>query len=83
MNQDERKDSASGGEETKIYLTGNSTLQTPDESARDKAKDPRQDTTMEASSDDLHETTADHLAGSDRAGTAERKDNSLSDNNNE
>jgi hypothetical protein len=81
MDQNDRKDSAAGGEETNIYLTGDSTLQTPEEAAKDKSKDTREDTTMEVSADDLHETAADRLAGSDRAGTAERKDNSNSDNN--
>lgn len=70
-------------DETPIYLTGDSTLQTPSEDAKDSAFDPRQDTSMEPSSDDLHETTADRLAGSDRAGTAERKENDTDDQDNE
>lgn len=70
-------------EETKIYLTGDSTLQTPDEDRRDKSIDPRNDNTIDVSADDLHETKADRLAGSDRAGTAERKDNSNSPQNDE
>ncbi len=60
--------------ETPIYLTGDSTLQTPAEDEKDKTKDPRRDDTMEPSNDDLHEINADRLAGSDRAGTAERKE---------
>ena len=68
-------------EETKIYLTGDSTLQTPDEDRRDKSIDPRNDNTIDVSADDLHETKADRLAGSDRAGTAERKDNTNSPQN--
>jgi|GEM_PF-2640552 len=63
--------------ETPIYLTTDSTLQTPDEDRRDKAIDPRNDTTMDVSDTDLRESDADKFAGSDRAGTAERKDNSI------
>lgn len=70
MQQDKKQDSS---EETPIYLTGDSTLQTPEEDRKDKANDPRRNDTFEPSNDDLHETTADRAAGSDRAGTAERK----------
>lgn len=63
--------------ETPIYLTTDSTLQTQDEDRRDKAIDPRNDNTMDVSDTDLRETDADKYAGSDRAGTAERKDNSI------
>jgi hypothetical protein len=63
--------------ETKIYLTPDSTLQTPEEDRHDKSIDPREDNTISVSNDDLHETNADRLAGSDRAGTAERKDNEI------
>lgn len=62
-------------DETPIYLTSDSTLQTPSEDRHDKAIDPRKDDTLSVSNDDLHETKADRLAGSDRAGTAERKEN--------
>lgn len=63
-------------EETKIYLTSDSTLQTSEEHSHDQSIDPRKDNTIDVSADDLHETKADRLAGSDRAGTAERQDNS-------
>ena len=66
------------GDETPIYVDSNTTLQTPAEHAHDKSVDPRQDTAREASKDDLHETANDRLAGSDRAGTFERKDNNMS-----
>jgi len=36
--------------------------------------------TIDVSNDDLHETNADRFTGSDRAGTAERKDNEMSNN---
>lgn len=65
----------SAGDSTPIYLTGNSTLQTPEEDAHDTSIDPRTDDTMEPSNDDLHITRADRMAGSDRAGTSERKEN--------
>jgi hypothetical protein len=75
---EERKDKQNNsGEETPIYLTTDSTLQTSDEARRDKAIDPRQDDTMDVSDTDLKESDADKYAGSDRAGTAERKDNSI------
>ena len=70
-------------EGTKIYLTPDSTLQTPDEDSRDKNIDPRNDNKIDISNDDLHETDADRFAGSDRAGTAERKDNDLNTENDE
>ncbi len=60
-------------EGTPIYLNSDSTLQTPEEDRKDKANDPRKDEEISVSNDDLHETKADRLAGSDRAGTAERK----------
>jgi hypothetical protein len=62
-------------ESTPIYLTSDSTLQTPEEDRRDKSKDPRNNDSLSVSNDDLHETKGDRLAGSDRAGTSERKDN--------
>lgn len=57
-----------------IYLTSDSTLQTPAEDRHDKNIDPEKDNTISVSNDDLHTTQADRLAGSDRAGTSERKD---------
>lgn len=63
-------------EGTPIYLTPDSTLQTPDEDRRDKEKDPRDSDTLSVSNDDLRTSDADRFAGSDRAGTSERKDNS-------
>lgn len=71
---DSRLASNAGNEPTPIYLTPDSTLQTPDEDKRDKSTDPRKDDSLSVSNDDLHETSADRLAGSDRAGTAERKE---------
>lgn len=70
-------------EETPIYLTGDSTLQTPEEDRRDSSQGAKQDMAMEPSKDDLHETNADRFAGSDRAGTAERKDNDMDPSNND
>jgi hypothetical protein len=65
------------GEETKIYLTPGSSLQTPEEDRRDKSTDSGRDENISVSRDDLHETNADKYTGSDRACTAERKDNQL------
>ena len=73
-NREQQNDKkTSEGEETKIYLTPDSSLQTPEEDRHDKSTDPRKDESLSVSSE--HETTADRYAGSDRAGTAERKDN--------
>jgi hypothetical protein len=74
-NQDAQRDtrSSENAEETPIYLTGDSTLQTPEEDRHDKSTDPAENDTMDVSNDDLHETNADRMAGSDRAGTSERK----------
>jgi hypothetical protein len=73
-NEEEQQErSAGASEETPIFLTGDSTLQTPEEDRHDKSKDPREDDRLDVSNDDLHETNADRMAGSDRAGTAERK----------
>jgi hypothetical protein len=77
MNKEEQQKKGSQGEETPIYLTGDSTLQTPAEHRHDKSVDTRQDSSRETSKDDLHQTDDDRLAGSDRAGTFERKDNSM------
>jgi hypothetical protein len=56
-------------------LTPDSTLQTPEEDEHDKNIDARKDNSISVSNDDLHNTNADHFAGSDRPGTAERNDN--------
>lgn len=72
--KNERK---AANEPTPIYLTPDSTLQTPEEDRRDKSKDPRNDDSLSVSNDDLHETKGDRMAGSDRAGTSERKDNTV------
>lgn len=67
--------SNAANEPTPIYLTPDSTLQSPEEDRHDKGLDPRTDNSISVSNDDLHETEADRFAGSDRAGTSERKDN--------
>ncbi|MCW3074781.1 MAG: hypothetical protein JWP69_1850 [Flaviaesturariibacter sp.] len=62
--QREQDDSnRSDGEGTPIYLTSDSTLQSPEEHAHDKTVDPRKDTTREVSNDDLHEIKAGRLTG--------------------
>lgn len=57
MNND--KQNKSGQEETKIYLTPDSTLQTPEEHQHDQKVDPRKDNTLDVSNDDLRETDVD------------------------
>lgn len=48
-----------GAEETKIYLTPDSTLQTPEEHQHDQSVDPRKDNSISVSNDDLRETDID------------------------
>lgn len=55
-----------------IHLTSDSTLQTPEEYHLDK-ETPHKDELIISSTDD-HTSNSDGLAGTDRAGTAERKD---------
>lgn len=59
MNQNQNKKQQA--EETKIYLTPNSTLQTPEEHRHDQGIDPRKDNTREVSNDDLRETETDRI----------------------
>lgn len=77
MQEQNRDRQNKSSEETKISLTPDSTLQTPEEDQHDKSIDPRKDNSIAVSNDDLHETDADRYAGSDRAGTSERKDNRM------
>ena len=58
-NKENKSDNNQAEEETKIYLTSDSTLQTPEEHQHDQSVDPRKDTTMEVSNDDLRETIID------------------------
>jgi len=51
-------------EETKIYLTPDSTLQTPEEHQHDQQVDPRNDNTISVSNDDLRETDIDRFRDS-------------------
>ncbi len=77
-NKDQQPDNrTSQNDETKIYLTRDSSLQTPEEDAHDKNVDPAKGNEMDVSNDDLRETNADRFAASDRAGIAERMDNEM------
>jgi hypothetical protein len=71
--QQQNNKKTSEGEETKIYLTPDSSLQTQEEDRFDKSTDQAKNDSLSVSREP--ETTADRYAGSDRAGTAERKDN--------
>lgn len=81
MKENKNKQQNPAQEETPVYLTSDSTLQTPEEHRHDTSVDTRKDAGLEPSKDDLHETNADRFAGSDRAGTAERKDNDMDASN--
>lgn len=61
----------SHGEGTPIYLTGNSTLQSPEEHAHDKSVDPNKDIKVSISNDDLHDINAGKLTGRDGTTTDE------------
>ena len=50
-------------EETPIYLTSNSTLQTPSEHEHDQSVDPTKDTTREVSRDDLNDIKLGTITG--------------------
>jgi hypothetical protein len=59
-------------ESTPIYLTTDSTLQTPDEHEHDQQVDPRKDDSMDVSDTDLEEIKAGRLTG--REPGADRKE---------
>ena len=60
-----KKEQATGSsrEPTPIYLTSNSTLQTPEEHERDQGVDPAKDDTMDVSDSDLQDIKAGRLTG--------------------
>jgi hypothetical protein len=58
----DRKEQTGKDQTTKIYLTEDSTLQTPEEDRHDKSQDPSKNDTLEPSNDDLHETNRDRAA---------------------
>ncbi len=65
INNDKKNnsDNKEAGEETKIYLTSDSTLQTPEEHKHDQSVDPRKDNTIDVSNSDLRETETDRNRG--------------------
>jgi hypothetical protein len=48
-------------QETKIYLTPDSTLQTPEEHQHDQSVDPRKDNRISVSNDDMRDTDIDRF----------------------
>jgi hypothetical protein len=60
-NKENQRDNNKAAEETKIYLTPDSTLQTPEEHQHDQAVDPRRDNTIGVSNDDLRDTDIDRF----------------------
>lgn len=61
-NDDKREKSQNEeSEELKIYGAPGSTLQTPEEHRHDQSVDPRKDSTIEVSNDDLRKTDIDKL----------------------
>lgn len=63
--QNDQQEAKNVGEETPIYLTSNSTLQTPSEHRHDQSVDATKDTTIEVSRDDLHDIKLGTLTGRD------------------
>ena len=65
MNKEDQEKQQRGNKnevnETKIYLTPDSTLQTPEEHQHDQSVDPRKDNTIGVSNDDLRETDIDRF----------------------
>lgn len=61
MNNDKNTNKPEQEDELKIYGAPGSTLQTPEEHQHDQSIDPRKDSTMDVSNDDLRETTVDKM----------------------
>lgn len=64
---------------TPIYLTGDSTLQTPEEDAKDRSTDPNSKDRMTASNDDLNEPIPPRTAGDSNMGTGDRSNDDNAD----
>jgi len=73
--QQRKHSERSNQEETPLHLNTDSTLQNSSEAEKDKSSSPQQPDQIDVPGTDLGEGDADKYAGSDRAGTAERKDN--------
>jgi hypothetical protein len=57
------------GDKTPIYLTPDSTLQTPSEYEHDREQNVRKDDSISVSKDDLHDPNTDRAAGNDQEAT--------------
>ncbi len=57
---------------TPIYLTGDITLQTPEEDAHDRSVDPTKDDSMAASNDDINQPIPPRMAGDSNQGVGDR-----------
>jgi hypothetical protein len=57
----DKRNSRQEDDELKIYGPGGSTLQTPEEHQHDQQVDPRKDSTMAVSNDDLHTTDIEKM----------------------
>lgn len=66
------KEKEQQAQETPIYLTGDSTLQTPEEDRKDKSADPRKDDHFEPSNDDLRTAAPDRYSQEDRDAAAQQ-----------
>lgn len=81
MNSNNDKNQQKGREEeVKIYGAPGSTLQTPEEHRHDQSVDPRQNSSVSVSRDDLRETDIDKLRDDlDSMRGGNDKDDSLGD----
>ncbi|SHG03622.1 hypothetical protein SAMN05444008_11697 [Cnuella takakiae] len=57
---------------TPIYVNGDITLQTAEESERDDQTDPTKDDTMQASNDDINQPIPPRMAGDSNQGVGDR-----------
>ena len=57
----DKRNSRQEDDELKIYGPGGSTLQTPEEHQHDQQVDPRKDSTIGVSNDDLHTTDIEKM----------------------
>jgi hypothetical protein len=62
-NEKNKSENIQPDEEIKIYLTPNSTLQTPEEHKHDQSVDATKDSTIDVSNSDLRETELDRNRG--------------------
>ena len=76
MNNQNKQNQKEQDHSSELHL-GDSTLQSPEEHSQDSKRSATEGDNLTAVNIDLNTTQADKMAGSDRAGTAEREDNTI------